>query len=76
MGENSNELVVLASVPTEAEAVMIVAALEAEGIEAKTIGALTSGFRALVTGDVEVVVRKCDLDRARKTLRRNGENAD
>ncbi len=76
MGENSNELAVLASVPTEAEAVMIVAALEAGGIKAKTMGALTSGFRAAVTGDVEVVVRKCDLDRARETLRSNHESAD
>ena len=60
--------VVLSSVPSEAQAVMIVAALEDRGIQARTQGELTSGFRAEAPGQVQVLVRLSDLERAREVL--------
>jgi len=69
MAENSDQPVVLASCADEAEAALLVAALEARGIEAQITGALTSGFRAEVPGGVQVLVRRSDMDRATEALR-------
>ncbi len=66
---DSNEAVVLTATTTEAEAAMIVARLEEEGIDAHSAGQLTTGFPAEVSGLVQVLVRRADLDRAQQVLR-------
>ena len=53
---------------SEAEAAIIVAALQDCGIDAMLTGVHTSCFRAEAPGDVSVVVRQADLQRARQTL--------
>ena len=68
MPEDPDRPVVLTSVPGEAQAVMIVAALEERGVQARTQGELTSGFRAEAPGQVQVLVRHSDLERAREIL--------
>ena len=68
MPDDPNRPVVLTSVPSEAQAVIIVAALDERGIQARTQGALTSAFRAEVPGEVQVLVRQADLDRARAII--------
>ncbi len=69
MADDPNQPVVLMTTPTEAEAAMIAAALENQGVSAHVIGALTSGFRTEVPGCVEILVRQTDLERAREALR-------
>ena len=69
MADDPNQPVVLTTTPTEAEAAMIVAALENRGVVAHITGALTSGFRTEVPGGVQVLVRQDDLERARDALR-------
>ena len=59
---DANTPVTLISVTNEFAASAIVAALAAAGIKAETTGAFTSGFRAEVPGDVEVVVRQADVE--------------
>jgi hypothetical protein len=59
---------VLASVPDEVEASMMVDELEKEGIRAHTVGGFTSGFQIQVAGDVHVVVALADFERAREVL--------
>ncbi len=68
----------LTTVPTEAEAAMIVAALDAHGIEAQTSGQLTSGWRAEAPGGVNVVVRHADLEAAQAAMQelKNGDGQD
>jgi hypothetical protein len=68
MAEDPNRPVVLTTVPTEVQAALIVAALCEQGIEAQTIGELTSAFRAEVPGGVSILVRQADLNRARVVL--------
>ena len=69
MSDDPNRVVVLTAAQTEAEGAMIVAALEAQGVQAQTTGALTSGFRAEAPGGVQVIVRYADLDQAQSVLR-------
>ena len=69
MSADSKFLLELVSVPTEVEAAVIVAALERDGIQAVAAGALTSGFRAEAPGEVQVLVRRSDADRAGQVLR-------
>ena len=64
MADDPNRVAVLTTVPSEAQAEMIAAALEAEGLDARTTGALTIGFRAEVPGGVQVLVRQGDLAQA------------
>ena len=64
----SDHLKVLASVPTETEATVIVAALDARGIEATATGGFTSGFKAEAPGMVKVLVKSDDLEPARQAL--------
>jgi hypothetical protein len=59
-----------ASVPHEAQAAMIVAALEREGIRAFAAGGFISGFRAEAPGWVKVLVREDELPRAKEILAR------
>jgi len=68
MAATSDNPVPLTSVPTESEAIMIVGALEAEGMQATTIGGLTSGYRAEAPGMVHVLVHPANLARAREIL--------
>jgi len=68
MSQSSDDLEVLVSVATEPEAALIVGALKEQGIEAAAEGGLTSALRAEAPGEVHVVVRQGDLDRARGAL--------
>ena len=68
MADDPNRPVVLTTVPTEEQAAVIVAALDAQGIEAQAVGQLTSGFRAEAPGGVSVLVRQADLARAQTVL--------
>ncbi len=66
--DDSDRLEVIASLRHELEAAPIVAALDAEGIRAEAVGAYTAGFRAEAPGEVQVVVRGTDAERARAVL--------
>ncbi len=68
MADDPNRPVVLTTVPSEMRAAIIVAALSERGIEAQTVGELTSGFRAEAPGDVKILVRQVDLERAQAVL--------
>ena len=68
MSDESNDLVVLQSVPSEGQANLIVAALERAGIQAAIEGALTAAFRAEAPGEVKIIVRKNDLEKAKAAL--------
>ena len=67
--------VVLALMPSEPQAAILVAALEGEGIRAEMSGTLTSGFRADAPGDVKILVMPEDVQRAQAILdeHENGE---
>ena len=52
----------------EVEAATILAALAESGIQGTTTGSFTTGFRTEAPGDVTVVVRHCDLQRAMEVL--------
>jgi len=64
--------VVLTSVSSELEGMLIVGKLEGEGILAKAAGALTAGWRAEVPGRVQVLVLRRDEVRAREFLKEWG----
>lgn len=72
MASQSNDLKMLCSVPTEAEAAMLVAHLQSEGIDAWSEGGICSGYRAEAPGNANVFVRRSDLQRAVDTLRDDG----
>lgn len=68
--ENPPEhLSVLTSFPTEAQAVIVVAALGEAGISATATGGFTAGFKAEAPGWVQVLVAEEDLPVAQNTLR-------
>ena len=52
----------------EVEAATILSALAENGIHGTTTGSFTAGFRTEAPGDVTVVVRHCDLQRALEVL--------
>jgi hypothetical protein len=58
----------LESFSSDLEAAAVVTALRARGIEASTTGGFTAGFRAEAPGNVNVIVRHEDLDKARQAL--------
>ncbi len=68
MAGEVSDVVVLTSVATEAEAVMIVAVLEDSGLRATITGELTSGFRASAPGEVGVLVCRAELRAAKQIL--------
>ncbi len=68
MSEDSEDLLILISVPTEIEAAAIVAALAQDDIRAVATGGLTSGFKAEAPGEVQVLVKRADAERAQQTL--------
>lgn len=69
MKEDRNKPVVLTTRPNEAQAALLVAALEGRGVKAEATGGFTAGFRAEAPGEVSILVRACDLERAREALR-------
>ncbi len=68
MSTDPQSPVVLSTVANDAEAAAIIAALEEQGIKAEATGGFTAGFAALAPGDVQVVVRQADAERARQIL--------
>jgi type III secretory pathway lipoprotein EscJ len=69
MADDPNQPVILTTRRTEAQAALIVAALRDRGVEAQATGGFTSSFRAEAPGDVRILVRRSDLERAREALR-------
>ena len=68
MTEQENNPEILVSVPGDLEASMIISALAAEGVDATATGSYTSGFLAEAPGEVQVLVRKRDLLKAKQLL--------
>lgn len=68
MTSDPNSPEVLLKVPTEFEAAAIVGALADHGVGALTTGGYTSGFQAEAPGNVAVVVKHVDIDRAKQVL--------
>ena len=68
MRDDPNNPHVLMSVSSEVEAAGIVTALAEHDIEAFTTGGFTAGFRAEAPGDIQVIVKQIDLDRARQAM--------
>ena len=68
MTDDPNRVVVLTTASTEAQGEMIVAALEAQGVQGQTTGALTSGLRAEAPGGMQVIVLHGDLEQAQSVL--------
>ncbi len=72
MPDETDSLKVLSRVPTEAEASLIVQRLAGQDIAAQAVGGYTAGFAAQAPGDVSVLVRGADLERAlRNYLKRD-----
>jgi hypothetical protein len=59
---------VLTFVLTDTEAIAVVAALKGCGIHASTTGGYTAGFRAQAPGQLQVIVRRHELQLARQVL--------
>ncbi len=68
VADRADRIVRLTSTPLEAEAGIIVAALEQQGIKATMTGEATAGFRAEAPGWVQVLVAEDDLARAANVL--------
>ena len=68
MVKGPDDLDVLTSVMTEPEAAIIIDALEHDGVDARAVGGLTSGLRAEAPGEVRILVRHGDVERARELL--------
>jgi hypothetical protein len=62
-------LVLLTSVPSEAHAAIVIAALEETGLAAHTSGTVGPGFHAGALGWTDILVSEPDLPVARNTLR-------
>lgn len=67
-----SEPVNVAHAANEIEAALIVASLANEGIHAEAVGGLTSGLRAEAPGDVTIIVRGEDAERAQAFLADRG----
>lgn len=68
MNVDPQNLEVLVSVPNEIEAAAILNALQEHGIKAVASGGYTSGFKAEAPGEVKVLVKHGDTDRAQTLL--------
>jgi hypothetical protein len=64
----SDNPIVLTSLPSEPPAALLVGRLRNEGIRAEMSGMLTSGFRADAPGSVQILIRPEDAERARELL--------
>lgn len=76
MGSTTSNPAKLTEVYANMEAAMIVAALEAHGIESHLTGEYTSQFRAESLGNVNILVSDADLARAQEVLRDFGNQGD
>ena len=76
MSHGPEHIVAVTSAPNELEAGVIIAALADRGIKATMDGAATADFRVGVPGEVEILVAKEDLERARTVLREDEDNED
>lgn len=65
---DQNETVLAAEAPDEVTAAIWIAELQANGIEARMAGALSSGFRAEAPGVVNILVHKGDVEKARELI--------
>jgi hypothetical protein len=63
-----NKPIILAGFPNEMIASLLVARLRDEDIFTEMVGGLTASFRVEVPGEVRVLVRSQDLERAQKIL--------
>ncbi len=63
---------VVARYPTELEAGFAASKLREAGIECRTVGGHTAGFRAEAPGQVGVMVHERDVERARGLLADDG----
>jgi hypothetical protein len=68
MAQHPDQIFVVATVPNEMEAGIIVAALERAGILSTMSGAETAGFRVGVPGEVQILVAEEDAESARQIL--------
>jgi hypothetical protein len=68
MTSDPNRPEVLLSVANEIEAAAMVNALAEYGVEAFAAGGYTSGFKAEAPGNVMILVKQADLDRAKQAL--------
>jgi hypothetical protein len=68
MSAESERLEVVARVATEVEASLIVQCLNDAGIAARAVGGFTSNFLAEAPGNVSVLVKSSDLERAKSVL--------
>ena len=60
---------VVARYPTELKAGFAASILREAGIECRTIGGHTAGFRAEAPGQVSLLVHERDVERARELLK-------
>ena len=67
---------ILTTTASDVEAAAIVTALSAHGIEARTTGGYTAGYRAEAPGRVQIVVRAVDLEEAQVILAEIKKPAD
>jgi hypothetical protein len=68
MSTPSSDLEILAAVSNEVEAAAIVGALQEKGIHAVATGGYISGFKAEAPGEVRILVRHQEAERARQML--------
>lgn len=68
MSNDPNEAVKLATFTTEVEAQLLVGELADAGVDAQSSGALTASFRVEAPGEVAVLVRQSDLEKAKQVL--------
>jgi len=68
MADDPNQPVLLTTAPSEGRAAVLVAALDAHGIEAEMVGGLTAGFKAEAPGEVRILVPHAQLEKARAAL--------
>ena len=64
MATDSDKWRIVAVAPSEAEGALIVAAMEAQNIEAYLEGGMTASFRAEAPGEARVLVREEDVANA------------
>ena len=76
MTSDPNSPTIVYSADNAIEAGAVVTALESEGIEATTTGSYTSGFQAEAPGQVQVVVRQSQADKAHNVIDRLKQEAE
>ncbi len=70
MTSDPNSPTVVYSAVNPIEAAAVATALEAEGIETTTTGSYTGGFQAEAPGEIQVVVRQSQAEKALAILER------